>query len=118
MRQMLVVDRDAASRLGVSVAAVDSALYDAFGQRQVSTIYSDINQFKVVVSALPNQAASPASLEQIYVRSHVRRDGADHDGRAHGEHGRAERGRSRLAVPDDEPQLQSRARRDASARRS
>jgi multidrug efflux pump len=69
MRQMLVVDRDAASRLGVSVAAVDSALYDAFGQRQVSTIYSDINQFKVVVSALPNQAASPAALEQIYVRS-------------------------------------------------
>ena len=69
MRQMLVVDRDAASRLGISVAAVDSALYDAFGQRQVSTIYSDINQFKVVVSALPNQAASPASLEQIYVRS-------------------------------------------------
>jgi len=69
MRQMLVVDRDAASRLGVSVAAVDSALYDAFGQRQVSTIYSDMNQFKVVVSALPNQAASPQSLEQIYVLS-------------------------------------------------
>ncbi|HJT97711.1 MAG TPA: efflux RND transporter permease subunit, partial [Rhodanobacteraceae bacterium] len=69
MRQMLVVDRDAAARLGVGVAAVDSALYDAFGQRQVSTIYSDINQFKVVVSALPNQSASPAALEQIYVRS-------------------------------------------------
>jgi multidrug efflux pump len=68
MRQMLIVDRDAAARLGVSVAAVDSALYDAFGQRQVSTIYSDINQFKVVVSALPNQAESPESLEQIYVR--------------------------------------------------
>jgi len=69
MRQMLIVDRDNASRLGVNVAAVDSALYDAFGQRQVSTIYSDINQFKVVVSALPNQAASPESLKQIYVRS-------------------------------------------------
>ena len=69
MRQMLVVDRDAAARLGVSVAAIDSALYDAFGQRQVSTIYSDINQFKVVVSAMPNQAASPAALEQIYVRA-------------------------------------------------
>jgi multidrug efflux pump len=69
MRQMLVVDRDKAARLGVSVANVDSALYDAFGQRQISTIYSDINQFKVVVSALPNQAASPESLTQIYVRS-------------------------------------------------
>jgi multidrug efflux pump len=69
MRQMIVVDRDAAARLGISVAAVDSALYDAFGQRQVSTIYSDINQFKVVVSALPNQAASPASLARVYVRA-------------------------------------------------
>ncbi|HVT32148.1 MAG TPA: efflux RND transporter permease subunit, partial [Rhodanobacteraceae bacterium] len=69
MRQMIVVDRDVAARLGISVAAVDSALYDAFGQRQVSTIYSDINQFKVVVSALPNQAASPASLDRVYVRS-------------------------------------------------
>ncbi len=66
-RQMLQVDRNTASRLGVSVAAVDSALYDAFGQRQVSTIYSDINQFKVVVSALPNQATDPSSLNKIYV---------------------------------------------------
>jgi len=66
-RQMLQVDRNTASRLGVSVAAVDSALYDAFGQRQVSTIYSDINQFKVVVSALPNQATDPSSLSKIYV---------------------------------------------------
>jgi multidrug efflux pump len=69
MRQQIIVDRDAAARLGISVAAVDSALYDAFGQRQVSTIYSDINQFKVVVSALPNQAASPASLARVYVRA-------------------------------------------------
>ncbi|MEP7041426.1 MAG: efflux RND transporter permease subunit [Dokdonella sp.] len=66
-RQLLQVDRNTASRLGVSVAAVDSALYDAFGQRQVSTIYSDINQFKVVVSALPNQATDPSSLSKIYV---------------------------------------------------
>jgi multidrug efflux pump len=68
-RQMLRIDRDTAARLGVSVGAIDSALYDAFGQRQVSTIYSDINQFKVVVSALPNQATDPASLERIYVRA-------------------------------------------------
>jgi multidrug efflux pump len=68
-RQMLQIDRDTAARLGVSVGAIDSALYDAFGQRQVSTIYSDINQFKVVVSALPNQATDPASLERIYVRA-------------------------------------------------
>ena len=68
-RQMLQIDRDTAARLGVSVGAIDSALYDAFGQRQVSTIYSDINQFKVVVSALPNQATDPGSLERIYVRA-------------------------------------------------
>ena len=68
-RQMLQIDRNTAARLGVSVASIDSALYDAFGQRQVSTIYSDINQFKVVVSALPNQATDPASLDKLYVRS-------------------------------------------------
>ena len=68
-RQMLQIDRDTAARLGVSVGAIDSALYDAFGQRQVSTIYSDINQFKVVVSALPNQATDPGALERIYVRA-------------------------------------------------
>ena len=68
-RQLLLIDRDTAARLGVTVGAIDSALYDAFGQRQVSTIYSDINQFKVVVSALPNQSTDPASLERIYVRA-------------------------------------------------
>ncbi|MEO7324852.1 MAG: efflux RND transporter permease subunit [Dokdonella sp.] len=68
-RQTLQIDRASAARLGVSVASIDSALNDAFGQRQVSTIYSDINQFKVVVSALPNQATDPASLERLYVRS-------------------------------------------------
>ncbi|MEP6510573.1 MAG: efflux RND transporter permease subunit [Dokdonella sp.] len=68
-RQTLAIDRPSAARLGVSVAAIDSALNDAFGQRQVSTIYSDINQFKVVVSALPNQATDPASLDRLYVRS-------------------------------------------------
>ncbi len=68
-RQMLVIDRDTAARLGVTVGAIDSALYDAFGQRQISTIYSDVNQFKVVVSAQPNQATDPGSLERIYVRA-------------------------------------------------
>ncbi|MEO7757894.1 MAG: efflux RND transporter permease subunit, partial [Dokdonella sp.] len=68
-RQTLAIDRASAARMGVSVASIDSALNDAFGQRQVSTIYSDINQFKVVVSALPNQATDPASLERLYVRA-------------------------------------------------
>jgi len=71
LRQNIEVDRDAASRLGISMATIDSALYDAFGQRQVSTIYSDINQYKVVVNALPSQTASPEALNRIYVRSNT-----------------------------------------------
>ena len=69
LRQNIVIDRDKAARLGVSVGAVDGALYDAFGQRQVSTIYSDINQYKVVVNALPSQTATPDALNRIYVKS-------------------------------------------------
>src|ERR1043165_2532699 len=69
LRQNMVIDRDAAARLGVSIAAIDSALYDAFGQRQVPTIYSDINQYKVVLTALPNQSASPTAISRLYVRS-------------------------------------------------
>jgi multidrug efflux pump len=69
LRQNLAINRDAAARLGIGIAAIDSALYDAFGQRQISTIYSDINQYKVVVTAQPDQAASPSSLEKLYVRA-------------------------------------------------
>jgi multidrug efflux pump len=69
LRQNLVIDRDAAARLGVSVASIDDALYNAFGQRQVSTIYSDTNQYQVVVNALPSQTASPAALDRVYVSS-------------------------------------------------
>ncbi len=67
--QNMVVDRNAASRLGVSMAAVDDALYNAFGQRQISTIYSDTNQFQVVMTALPAQSATPDALDTIRVRS-------------------------------------------------
>ncbi|MEO7052179.1 MAG: efflux RND transporter permease subunit [Rhodanobacter sp.] len=69
LRQNIVIDRDAAARLGVSVGAIDGALYDAFGQRQVSTIYSDINQYQVVVNALPAQTATPDALNRVYVKS-------------------------------------------------
>ncbi|MFA6229199.1 MAG: efflux RND transporter permease subunit [Rhodanobacter sp.] len=69
LRQNIVIDRDKAARLGISVGTIDGALYDAFGQRQVSTIYSDINQYKVVVNALPSQTATPDALNRIYVKS-------------------------------------------------
>jgi multidrug efflux pump len=69
LRQNMVIDRDTAARLGVSIGNIDGALYNAFGQRAVSTIYSDINQYRVIVNALPTLAATPEALNQIYVRS-------------------------------------------------
>ncbi|MCG8274801.1 efflux RND transporter permease subunit [Stenotrophomonas sp. NLF4-10] len=69
LMQRIVIDRDKASRLGVSIGAVDGALYGAFGQRQISTIYADLNQYGVVVNALPGQTGSPAAIEDLYVAS-------------------------------------------------
>jgi multidrug efflux pump len=69
LRQNMVINRDTAARLGVSIGNIDGALYNAFGQRAVSTIYSDINQYRVIVNALPTLAATPEALNQIYVRS-------------------------------------------------
>ncbi len=68
-QQQLQVDREAAARLHVSVGAIDTALYSAFGQRQVSQIYSDINQYAVVLNSRPNELLSPQSLMNIRVRS-------------------------------------------------
>ncbi|WP_426690615.1 efflux RND transporter permease subunit [Rhodanobacter ginsengiterrae] len=68
-QQMLKVDRDAAARLHVNMGQIDSALYDAFGQNQVSTIYSDINQYRVVLVADNADSLSPATLLNTYVRN-------------------------------------------------
>ncbi len=65
----VVIDRDTASRLGLTAQAVDSALYDAFGQRQVSTIYKSINQYHVVLALQQQWWESPAFLDQIYVQT-------------------------------------------------
>jgi hydrophobe/amphiphile efflux-1 (HAE1) family protein len=65
----VVVDRDTASRLGLTAQAVDSALYDAFGQRQVSTMYKSINQYHVVLALEQQWWASPDFLEKIYVQT-------------------------------------------------
>jgi multidrug efflux pump subunit AcrB len=67
----VVVDRDAASRLGVSPAAIDSTLYSAFGQRQVSTLYKRYNQHYVVLEADPAYLADPDSLRKIYVKANT-----------------------------------------------
>ncbi len=63
----LVIDRDTASRLGVTPAQIDNTLYDAFGQRQVSTIYSSINQYHVVMEIDPKYTQNPAMLKDIFI---------------------------------------------------
>jgi multidrug efflux pump len=65
----LVIDRDTASRLGLSPQQIDNALYDAFGQRQVSTMYKGLNQYHVVMEVAQPFQQSPDALKNIYVRS-------------------------------------------------
>ena len=65
----VVIDRETASRLGVTPAQIDSTLYDAFGQRQVSVMYSGINQYHVVMEVDPNFSKGPEALKNIYVHS-------------------------------------------------
>src|SRR5262249_56564695 len=63
----LVIDRDSAARLGLTVAAVDNTLYDAFGQRQVSTIYKAMHQYHVVMEVAPQYWQDPQALKGIYI---------------------------------------------------
>jgi len=69
LQTSLVVDRDTASRLGVSMQSIDSTLNDAFGQRQVSNIYKGLNQYHVVLEVSPQFRQDPTALEHIYVSS-------------------------------------------------
>ncbi|MCA0324986.1 MAG: efflux RND transporter permease subunit [Proteobacteria bacterium] len=63
------VDRDRAARLGVTMSALDASLYNAFGQRQVATMYSDLNQYAVVMEWAPRYAEAPVALRDVYVPS-------------------------------------------------
>jgi multidrug efflux pump len=65
----LVIDRDTAARLGISPQLLDNTLYDAFGQRQVSTMYTELNQYHVVMEAAPGFWQNPDGLKQIYINS-------------------------------------------------
>jgi len=67
LKANLVIDRDAASRLGLTTTQIDSTLYDAFGQRQVSAIYKSLNQYYVVMAVQPEFWQDPKALEGIYV---------------------------------------------------
>jgi multidrug efflux pump len=69
LKAQLVIDRDTASRLGILPQAIDDTLYDAFGQRQVSTIFTQLNQYHVVLEVDPQFAQNPDSLKNIYVHA-------------------------------------------------
>ncbi len=69
LQAKLIIDRDTASRLGISPATLDNALYDAFGQRQVSTMYRPLNQYHVVMEVAPQFQQTPEALQNIYLRS-------------------------------------------------
>ena len=69
LKAELVIDRDTASRLGILPQAIDDTLYDAFGQRQVSTIFTQLNQYHVVLEVDPQFSQNPDSLKNIYVHS-------------------------------------------------
>jgi len=69
LQASLVIDRDTASRLGILPQLVDNTLYDAFGQRQVSNIYTPLNQYHVVLEVPPAYQQNPDALKSIYVKS-------------------------------------------------
>ena len=66
---MFEIDRDTASRYGISPQQIDGTLYDAFGQRQVATLYTELNQYRVVLEVKPEFRAGPDALDALYVRS-------------------------------------------------
>jgi multidrug efflux pump len=63
------IDRNTASRLGITPQMIDDALYNAFGQRQISTIFTQLNQYRVVLEVKPDFRQDPGALQQIYLRS-------------------------------------------------
>jgi multidrug efflux pump len=69
MQASLTIDRDTASRLGILPQTIDDTLYDAFGQRQVSTIFTQLNQYHVILEVNPQFQQNPDALKQIYVHS-------------------------------------------------
>jgi multidrug efflux pump subunit AcrB len=69
LQLQLTINRDQASRLGVPVQSIDDTLYDAFGQRQVTTIYTELNQYRVILEVPPGFRAQPDALDKLYVRA-------------------------------------------------
>jgi multidrug efflux pump len=69
LQAKLVFDRDTASRLGITTAAIDQTLYDAYGQREVSTMFTQLNQYHVVLEVKPGFDMNPSSLGELFIRA-------------------------------------------------
>src|SRR4029079_3600702 len=69
LQATLVIDRDSAARFGITPQMIDDTLYDAFGQRLVSTMFTQLNQYHVVLEVEPKFQRNPDSLKDIYVRA-------------------------------------------------
>src|SRR5207244_5599893 len=69
LQASLVIDRSTASRLGITPQLIDDTLYDAFGQRIVSTMFTQLNQYRVVLEVKPEFQQAPSALQDIFVRS-------------------------------------------------
>ena len=65
----LVIDRATASRLGIAPSTIDSTLYDAYGQRQISTMYTQLNQYHVILETAPSSQQSPDKLQDLYIQT-------------------------------------------------
>jgi multidrug efflux pump len=72
----LVIDRATASRLGIAPSTVDSTLYDAYGQRQISTMYTQLNQYHVILETAPSSQQSPGKLQDLYIKTNTSAGGS------------------------------------------
>ncbi|TMA37566.1 MAG: acriflavine resistance protein B, partial [Deltaproteobacteria bacterium] len=69
LKETLTIDRDTAARLGILPQTIDDTLYDAFGQRQVSTIFTQLNQYRVILEVRPEDQQDPTALHRIYLKA-------------------------------------------------
>jgi multidrug efflux pump len=72
----LVIDRVTASRLGIAPSTVDTTLYDAYGQRQISTMYTQLNQYHVILETAPNSQQGPGKLQDLYIHTNASAGGS------------------------------------------
>ena len=67
----MVIDRVTASRLGIAPTTIDNTLYDAYGQREISTLYTQLNQYHVVLETAPQWQQNPSNLGDLYIQSNA-----------------------------------------------